>query len=202
MRTEPASGVVNVSEPVVWQVEWKGDDWPLEVQYLLERGRQVEVASGTLSLVDGRAEMKSSLDKPGTLLAHFAAKSAAGKEEKALGGAIVAPAKVEASAPRPDDFDAFWDAKIAEIQAVPANAVLEPGESGRDGVEYWKITLDGYGGTKIRGQLARPRVAKETALPTKIAVANCRLCSFLSGPESIQSRRRGRSTGRRRAGWC
>ncbi|MGD9636812.1 MAG: acetylxylan esterase, partial [Pirellulales bacterium] len=49
------------------------------------------------------------------------------------------------------------------IREVPANAVLEPAESGRDGVEYWKITLDGYRGTKIRGQLARPKAGSEKA---------------------------------------
>lgn len=78
------------------------------------------------------------------------------------GGVIVAPDQIQASAPRPDDFDAFWDAKIEEIKRVPLNAQLEPADSGREGVEYWKVTLDGYGGTKIRGQLARPKVAKRS----------------------------------------
>ena len=79
-------------------------------------------ATARSKLVDGRAELKASLDVPGTLLAHFAATSADGKEHKATGGAIVAPDEIEASAPRPEDFDAFWDAKIKEIAAVPFNA--------------------------------------------------------------------------------
>lgn len=166
VTTEPASGVVDVAKPIVWQLEWQGDAAPGEVNYQLQRGGMSEIKHGTLKLVDGRAELKASLDAPGTLLAHFSAKPASGEEQEALGGAIVAPEKIEASAPRPADFDAFWDEKITEIKRVPFNAKLERADSGREGVEYWKITLDGFGGTKIRGQLARPKVVpgKESTL--------------------------------------
>jgi cephalosporin-C deacetylase-like acetyl esterase len=160
VRPKPASGVLEVAQPIVWRIEWRGDDPPQEVRYTLERGGRTEIKHGTLPLVDGRAKLKASLDNPGTLLAHFAANSADGKEHNALGGAIVAPGKIDPSAPRPDDFDAFWDAKIKEIKSVPLNAQLEPAESGRDDVDYWKITLDGYRDRKIQGQLAKPAAAK------------------------------------------
>lgn len=160
VQPEPASGVVGVGEPVVWHVEWRGDDPPAEVRYKVELGFRTELGIGTLPLDDGRCELKASLSRPGSLLAHFSAKPASGEEQQAMGGVIIAPEQIKASAPRPGDFDAFWDAKIAEIKRVPFNAKLERVDSGREGVEYWKITLDGYGGTKIRGQLARPKVAK------------------------------------------
>jgi cephalosporin-C deacetylase len=75
------------------------------------------------------------------------------------------PEKIAPSAPTPADFDTFWKSKIAELAAVPTNPVLEKGESGIDSVDYWKITLDNIRGTKIRGQLARPKTgAKLPAL--------------------------------------
>jgi cephalosporin-C deacetylase-like acetyl esterase len=159
VRPEPASGVVGAGEPVVWHVQWRGDDPPADVRYKVELGFLTELDSGVLKLEDGRCELKASLSRPGSLLAHFSAKPASGEEQQALGGVIIAPDKIKASAKRPGDFDAFWDAKIEEIKRVPFNAKLERADSGREGVEYWKITLDGYGGTKIRGQLARPKVS-------------------------------------------
>jgi cephalosporin-C deacetylase len=58
--------------------------------------------------------------------------------QRALGGAVVAPRKIGLSAKRPADFDEYWDAKVKQLQAVPANPQLEPGESGKAGVDYWK----------------------------------------------------------------
>src|SRR5438034_1096186 len=74
---------------------------------------------------------------------------------------FVTPEKIEPSAPRPDDFDEFWAAKIKELEAVPANPQLESAESGKPDVEYWKITMDNVGGGKIHGQLARPAVSRD-----------------------------------------
>ena len=41
-------------------------------------------------------------------------------------GAAVAPTKIGLSTPRPADFDAFWDAKLAAQAKVPINPVLTP----------------------------------------------------------------------------
>jgi cephalosporin-C deacetylase-like acetyl esterase len=160
VRPQPASGVLEIGQPVVWHVEWKVAEPPAEIRYTLERGGWTEINHGSLELVDGHAELKASLDTPGTLLAIFSATSADGKKHTARGGAIVAPQEIKPSAPRPADFDAFWDAKLKEIATVPFNAAIEKTESGRDDVDYWKITLDGYRGTKIRGQLAKPAATK------------------------------------------
>jgi cephalosporin-C deacetylase-like acetyl esterase len=160
VRPQPEDGVLTIGQPIVWQVDWKGAEPPDEVRYTLERGGRTEIDHGTLKLVDGRAELTASLDGPGTLLAIFSAASADGKQHTARGGAIIAPQEIQPSAPRPADFDTFWDAKLKEIAAVPFNAQLETADSGRDDVDYWKITLDGYRGTMIRGQLAKPAAAK------------------------------------------
>jgi cephalosporin-C deacetylase-like acetyl esterase len=156
VRPQPETGVVKVSQPVAWHVEWTGAEPPKEVRYTLKLGGRTEIDHDTFVLVEGHVDVEVSLIKPGALLATFLATSADGKEHVARGGAIVAPEEIQPSASRPVDFDDFWDAKLKEIAAVPFHMQLEKGDSGRAGVDYWKITLDGYRGTKIRGQLARP----------------------------------------------
>jgi hypothetical protein len=156
VRPHPSKGVLEIGQRIVWRLQWQGSKPPKEVHYQLKRGGKTEIRQGTLELVEGEAELTASLDTPGALLALFSATSAAGEKVLGRGGAIVAPQEIKPSAARPADFDSFWAAKLKEIAAIPLHAQLESADSGRKGVDYWKITLDGYGGSKIRGQLARP----------------------------------------------
>ena len=65
--------------------------------------------------------------------------------------------------PRPDDFDAWWDKKLSELDSIPANPQLEKVDVDVAGIEYYKVTLDNINGTHVRGQLAKP--AKEGKFP-------------------------------------
>ena len=107
-------------------------------------------------------------------------------------GAAVAPTRIGLSTPRPDDFDAFWDAKLAAQAKIPINAILTPvstavgpnsnnnGPAGRGGsaasggssptsdvpgVEVSMFVLDALG-SKAHGYLARP--AKDGKFPALI----------------------------------
>jgi cephalosporin-C deacetylase len=159
---EKADGIYQPGETIRWRIEWKGEEPVAAADYTLKNGQIKTLGGGTLALEGSVGTLKSSLDKPGSLLAEVKVKTADGKEHKAAGGALVAPEKIVPSAPRPDDFDDFWAAKIRELEAVPANPQMEKADGGKAGVEYWKITLDNIRGTKIHGQLARP-AAKEGA---------------------------------------
>ena len=48
-------------------------------------------------------------------------------------GAAVAPAKIGLSTPRPADFDAFWDGKLAAQAKIPINAGADAGRDRRAG---------------------------------------------------------------------
>ncbi len=122
-----------------------------------------EIAKGTLSFHDGTATVQASLGQPGTLLL-----SIAHDGTQSLGGAAVAWAAIEPSAPPPADFDAFWASKIAELQQLPANPQLLPVESGNPKVSLWQITMDTIHGAKIHGYLARP--VAEGRCPAMLAV--------------------------------
>src|SRR5205085_6187733 len=77
-------------------------------------------------------------------------------------GAAVAPTKIRPAAPRPADFDAFWEAKIKTLHDVPMNPVLTPGDSGKPGVEFATFKLDSLGST-AQGYFAKP--AREGKFP-------------------------------------
>lgn len=70
-------------------------------------------------------------------------------------GAAVAPRKLGLSTPRPADFDAFWNAKLAAQAKVPMNPSLKPIQSDLPGVEESMFTLDAMG-SKVHGYVAKP----------------------------------------------
>jgi cephalosporin-C deacetylase-like acetyl esterase len=158
---EKASGIYEPGEKIRWRIEWKGDEPVTSADYTLKEGQIKTLSDGTVPLEAGVGTLEASLDKPGSLLAEIKVKTTDGKERKAYGGALVAPDKIAPSAPRPDDFDDFWAAKIKQLEDVPANPQLESADGGKAGVEYWKITLDNINSTKIHGQLARPSSSSE-----------------------------------------
>jgi len=80
-------------------------------------------------------------------------------------GAAVAPAKIGLSTPRPDDFDAFWDAKLAAQARIPIHPVLTPVQTGVPDVEISMFVLDALG-SQTHGYIARP--AREGKFPAVI----------------------------------
>jgi cephalosporin-C deacetylase len=164
---EKSSALYQLGEKIVWDVKVSGDpDGTLKTaSYVLKKGGGTVIGQGDLTFQPGgatagdggTAKIETSLAEPGTILAEVTTPAGAGKKGlRVLGGAAVAYDRIPRSAPCPADFDAFWKSKLAELAAVPAHPVLEKGDSGRPGVDYWKITLDNVNGTHVQGQLARP----------------------------------------------
>jgi cephalosporin-C deacetylase len=80
-------------------------------------------------------------------------------------GAAVAPGKLGLSTPRPADFDAFWDAKLAAQAKVPFNPSMTPIQSDIPGIEESLFALDAMGST-VHGYIAKP--AREGKFPAII----------------------------------
>jgi cephalosporin-C deacetylase-like acetyl esterase len=161
LRVEPAlsNGVFAAGAPVAWNITVTGSNAArfTSVRYQIKQWGTRVVREGTLPLRDGSARLTGpALQEPGTLLAEVKA-SAPGSSLRATGGAVVQPERIAPSLPRPTDFDAFWTDKLAELNAVPASVELEPADSGRPDVEYWKVTLNNIRGHRIHAQLARPK---------------------------------------------
>ncbi len=161
------NSVYAIGEKIVWHLEVKGEGAQeiKKIAYVLKKGQLTEIGRGELTLENNVADLETRLDEAGSVLAELTANVPAKAPIKNLAGAVVAPEKIAPSAPAPDDFDEFWKAKVAELNKIPTDPVLERGESGNDAVEYSKITLDNIRGTKIQGQVARPKTgAKFPAL--------------------------------------
>ena len=80
-------------------------------------------------------------------------------------GAAVAPTQIPLSTPRPVDFDAFWDAKLAQQAKVPINAAITAVSTDVPGVNVSMFALDALG-SKAHGYVARP--AAEGKFPALI----------------------------------
>jgi len=55
------------------------------------------------------------------------------------------------------DFDAFWQATLAETRHHPLSASFEPVDYGLRTVESFDVTFAGYGGQPVKGWLLLPR---------------------------------------------
>src|SRR5207302_7116284 len=117
---------------------------PGRYTYTIKRNGGEVVSSGTLDLTSGRARIETSLAEPAMVLVEvkpprpdstFGNRSTGGPGRVLL-GAAVAPTTIQAAEPKPADFDAFWAAKLKQLEAIPMNAVVTPGESGKPGVEW------------------------------------------------------------------
>ena len=67
--------------------------------------------------------------------------------------------------PRPADFDAFWDARMAEADAVPLCYAVEPSEiPAHPTCEYLNLWFTGMGGARIYAKYLRPKSDKPLPL--------------------------------------
>jgi cephalosporin-C deacetylase len=156
VRVDHADALYHAGQTATFSVSLSGGGPPelAQADFVVKKGGYTEIAHGTVALSNGT--FQASLSEPGTLLAEVKAK-VAGKELRGLAGAAFSPEGIQRSAPCPEDFDAFWAAKIKELNEAPINAVLEPAQSVKPDTEYFKLSMDGFRGTKIHGQLVRPK---------------------------------------------
>ncbi|HEX8324049.1 MAG TPA: acetylxylan esterase [Tepidisphaeraceae bacterium] len=150
VATDRPDGVYAVGSAVRWMVRTEGE--LTDVRYSVAPGQGVATASGPLA----GETVEYTFETPGTVLLKVTGRRADGREVVGTGGAVAGVEKIGPSAPRPDDFDAFWAEKITELRAVPMDATLTPADAGRQNVEYHTLTLGNIRGTLVRGQIARP----------------------------------------------
>lgn len=61
--------------------------------------------------------------------------------------------------PRPEDFDAYWDAALAEMRAVDPQVELVRADFQTDFADCYHLYFNGVGGARIHAKLLRPRQA-------------------------------------------
>lgn len=71
-------------------------------------------------------------------------------------GAVAGGGRIAIGAPRPADFDAFWDGQLERLAATPAAPVLRPGAACGPGVVHQYLRMNLPGGQGMECQLAMP----------------------------------------------
>jgi cephalosporin-C deacetylase-like acetyl esterase len=158
-----ASGIYEEGEIVGWTVHRPEapDVKALKYNYTVKKNDAEVIASGELDLTDGDQRIELQVSEPAMLYADVTPVEGATARNSAVAGAAVAPTKLKPVAPRPANFDAFWQAQIALLKKVPENPALTRGDSGVDGVDYGTIRMNHLDGGHIYGQYARPKDNKK-----------------------------------------
>ena len=169
-----ASGIYDVGETVGWTVTPGPVTPTYEYKWTIRRNNAVVLKEGKLNLSSGNDKIEITGEQPEMIYVAIEPSSSGGEH---MGGntgrnnglyavgAAVAPTKIGLSTPRPDDFDAFWDAKLAAQAKVPINPVLTKVETDVPDVELNMFVLDALG-SQTHGYVAKP--AREGKFPALI----------------------------------
>lgn len=190
VATDRPDGRYAPGETVTWTITVTTDEQPAvgKITYDLRKGGLTSITKGELPLAEGKATLTASLAEPGGLLAllNYQAEGAT-KAQQDYAGAVFGAEKIGPSAPEPQDFTAFWEAKIAELHQIPMNAQLTPVDTGDPTIEAWRITLDNIWGTRVQGAFARP--TGKTGLPAVLVVEGAGVRGL--DPRGVIARARG-----------
>ncbi len=184
VSTDHADALYKKGEAVSFQVSLELDKQPVsgvEIAWSLSKDGVDPKTSGKAKLENGKATITGKLDEPGFLLCYVTYQTNK-LSFKALGGAGIDPTQIKPSLPVPDDFDAFWNAKKAELAKVPMDPKLTPVKSSVEGVEAFDLQAASVG-APVSGYFARPIGAKPKSLPAILTVHGAGVrSSGLGGP--------------------
>jgi len=161
------NGVYAIGEEIVFTVTAPSETKTLDYQILLD-GILDSGLSDELELKNGTATVSYRPKKPECVMLT----TPSGKKGPSL-GAVVAPFDIQLSRAAPDDFDAFWDKKKAELSAIPMNVRLTPVEEPQKAnygpkVECFDLQLDSMGDKPVSGYYVRPVGAAKGSLPATL----------------------------------
>jgi cephalosporin-C deacetylase-like acetyl esterase/S-formylglutathione hydrolase FrmB len=176
-----ADDIYRVGETVGWTVTPGPAPPTYSYKWTIRRNNAVVLREGKLDLSSGKAAIEIVADQPGMMYVAIEAyadvssppadapRFTGGNTGRNTGfyavGAAVAPTKIGLSTPRPADFDAFWEGKLAAQATIPINPVLTPVATDVPGVEMSMFQLDALG-SKVHGYVAKP--AKDGRFPAVI----------------------------------
>lgn len=178
------SGIYNIGETVGWNVTPGPDNLTYFFKWTIRRNNNAVLKQGTLDLSHGQDTIEIVGDQPEMIYvaieptgtydpgmpalppvqappdASRTALFTGGNTGRNNGlyavGAAVAPMQLGLSTPRPDDFDSFWDNKLAAQAKIPINVILTPVETDTPEVEMSTYVLDALG-SHAQGYIAKPK---------------------------------------------
>jgi cephalosporin-C deacetylase-like acetyl esterase len=168
-----ASGIYAVGDTVGWTVTPGPAPPTYAYTWTVRRNNAVTLKQGRLDLSGGTTSIEVVADRPAMIYVSVdaieeltptprsadASRFVGGNTGRNTGvyavGAAVAPTKIGVSVPRPADFDAFWEGKLAAQASIPINAVVTPVATTVPDVAMHTFELNALG-SKAHGYLATP----------------------------------------------
>lgn len=160
IRPSHPDGVYAPGDHVAWHIRLTESAPDTTASYTVLNNGGSAVLSGEVALGTGEATLSLPPEmaiEPAAWLLRVRLESNQTGSIEALGGAVVNPRAIRPMAPKPDDFDAFWDDTMRAQRAMPFNLEIESLESGRSDVLLQRFSLDALDGSRAHAQLARPR---------------------------------------------
>lgn len=180
LAPDRSTGIYRSGQTAAWTPPEPG------LAYRIKDGGYTVVQQGVTTTLPIRASRST----PGWLLLEVDRKPLNGQPQRPLlGAALFDPSRIGPALPAPDSFRTFWAEKVRNLRAQPMQPVLTPKDSGDPAIDYHHITLNGWAGSKVRGQLARPKAGDK--LPALLVVQ-------WAGVYPLE---RGWATGQAKNGW-
>ena len=156
------SAIYELGEGAGWRIETTNRkiERAGDYRYTIKKNNFEVIKSGKLELSSGIATVDVRIDEPAMLFLEITPPAVENKTARQLvAGAAIAPTSLKPCAPRPADFDSFWESKIKQLHEIPENPNLTPKHSGRPDVECAIVQIDHINGAHVHGQIAKPKRA-------------------------------------------
>lgn len=153
VAVEPAGGILAAGESGAFIVSLPGGG---AVSSDFKANGKAPLSATNAVLEDGRARIPAKLEEPGALLGAFTVTGEGGAKTVKKSGLIFSPGDIKPAAPRPADFDEFWDARLAAMAAVPMDPQVDKPADQPPGVVFEKFSLAVTDAQRVRGQMAWP----------------------------------------------
>lgn len=171
--TDRPEALYNAGDKVRFKITLTQDGKPVDaakVRYQLDKDGMPPVSKGEVEIKDGKGTVEGTLAEPGFLSCRLTYTVEPKKWVNATAGAGFEPTKLKPSMPAPDDFDAFWAQKKAQLRAAPAEPKLTSVPSGKAGIECYDLQIAVPGWRPVSAYFARPKDAKPHSLPAILSV--------------------------------
>lgn len=195
-KTDKEQAIYKVGEEIVFTLDIDFAGQKVTKPFYIDwtrTGDDGKTEKGRHAVADGPLVIKTSLDKPGFVRILAYAKDSRGRiltkrnlrHERNVffdGGAAVEPEKLQGT-PEPADFDEFWAAQRAKLDAVPFKglAKLTPIDLPDKSVKLFAVEVPCAGPRPVTGYLSMPANAKPGSLK-----AICSYHGYNANPQAHQ----------------
>lgn len=167
--TDKQDAIYGAGDTIRFNVSLLEDGKPVtgkELDYVITADGQDAVA-GKINSSEKPVIIETKLCDPGFVLCRVSINDG-DKSVYKLGGAAVEPLKIKAADNPSEEFEKFWNEKIAMLQKLPFEVKMLPAdipENLKGKVECFDIRINCPGGAPVSGYFSRPVHAAEKSLP-------------------------------------